>query len=53
MSKKLNVRDLYLFIYSLIFLFVCFFFFFKEAIALLEPMTNDPVNYVRQVRCSS
>lgn len=50
MSKKLNVRDLYLFIYSLICLF---FFFFKEAIALLEPMTNDPVNYVRQVRCTS
>ena len=27
-------------------LFVCL----QEAIALLEPMTNDPVNYVRQVR---
>lgn len=25
----------------------------QEAIALLEPMTNDPVNYVRQVRNKS
>ena len=26
------------------------FVYFQEAIGLLEPMTNDPVNYVRQVK---
>jgi len=25
-----------------------FYFLFQEAIALLDPMTNDPVNFVRQ-----
>ena len=31
------------------FFFVWFVTSFQEAIGLLEPMTNDPVNYVRQV----
>lgn len=34
--------------YQLYLKVVCFFKFFQEAINLLEPMTNDPVNYVRQ-----
>lgn len=31
-----------------VYMFVCFFLCTQEAISLLEPMTNDPVNYVRQ-----